>query len=140
MSESKPGPIRRFLVGIWNTVNFTRRLVFNLVFVVLLFAFSTTITWAYYGAKACSFLFKESKVALYGFKFFYLAMAVVGCTMPLASIVDIADGLLFIMAIPNLIGVYLLMPVVKRELKSYLARLKSGEIARTDGTAVIPAQ
>ena len=108
---------------------------YALAFVVLLFAFSTTITWAYYGAKACSFLFKESKVALYGFKFFYLAMAVVGCTMPLASIVDIADGLLFIMAIPNLIGVYLLMPVVKRELTSYLARVKSGEIARTDGTA-----
>ena len=40
MSESKPGPIRRFLVGLWNTVNFTRRLVFNLVFVVLLFATS----------------------------------------------------------------------------------------------------
>jgi len=108
---------------------------YALALIVLLFAFSTTITWAYYGAKACSFLFKESKVALYGFKFFYLAMAVVGCTMPLASIVDIADGLLFIMAIPNLIGVYLLMPVVKRELGSYLARLKSGEIARTDGAA-----
>jgi AGCS family alanine or glycine:cation symporter len=106
---------------------------YALVLIVLLFAFSTTITWAYYGAKAASFLFKESKVALYGFKFFYLGMAVVGCTMPLASIVGIADALLFIMAIPNLIGVYLLMPVVKRELKSYLARLKSGEIARTDG-------
>lgn len=39
MSESKPGPIRRFLVGIWNAVNFTRRLVFNLVFLVVLFAF-----------------------------------------------------------------------------------------------------
>ena len=103
-----------------------------LVFIVLLFAFSTTITWAYYGAKACSFLFRESKAALYGFKVFYLGMAVVGCTMPLASIVDVADGLLFIMAIPNLIGVYLLMPVVKRELNQYLARLKSGEIARTD--------
>jgi AGCS family alanine or glycine:cation symporter len=103
-----------------------------LVFIVLLFAFSTTITWAYYGAKACSFLFRESKVALYGFKVFYLGMAVVGCTMPLASIVDVADGLLFIMAIPNLIGVYLLMPVVKRELNQYLERLKSGEIARTD--------
>ncbi|GAB2500945.1 alanine/glycine:cation symporter family protein [Arenimonas alkanexedens] len=108
---------------------------YALAFVVLLFAFSTTITWAYYGAKAASFLFKESKVALYGFKFFYLAMAVVGCTMPLASIVDIADGLLFIMAIPNLIGVYMLMPVVKRELTSYLARVKSGEIPRTDGVA-----
>lgn len=101
-----------------------------LAFVVLLFAFSTTITWAYYGAKACSFLFKESKVALYGFKFFYLAMAVVGCTMPLGSIVDIADALLFIMAIPNLIGVYLLMPVVKKHLGDYLARLKSGEIRK----------
>lgn len=103
---------------------------YALAVVVLLFAFSTTITWAYYGAKACSFLFKESKVALYGFKFFYLAMAVVGCTMPLGSIVDIADALLFIMAIPNLIGVYLLMPVVKKHFDSYWARLKSGEIRK----------
>ncbi|MDZ3824573.1 MAG: alanine/glycine:cation symporter family protein [Pseudoxanthomonas sp.] len=95
---------------------------------VFLFAFSTMITWAYYGAKACSFLANESKVALYGFKFFYLAMAVVGCTMQLGSIVDIADALLFIMAIPNLIGVYLLMPVVKRELASYRARLAAGQI------------
>ncbi|PRH81435.1 alanine/glycine:cation symporter family protein [Arenimonas caeni] len=103
---------------------------YALAVVVLLFAFSTTITWAYYGAKACSFLFRESKVALYGFKVFYLSMAVVGCTMPLASIVDVADALLFIMAIPNLIGVYLLMPVVKKHLDSYWARLKSGEIRK----------
>jgi AGCS family alanine or glycine:cation symporter len=104
---------------------------YALSIVVFLFAFSTMITWAYYGAKACSFLANESKVALYGFKLFYLAMAVVGCSMQLSSIVDIADALLFIMAIPNLIGVYLLMPVVKRELASYRARLASGEIATT---------
>ena len=55
-------------------------------------------------------------------------VAVVGCTMQLGSIVDIADALLFIMAIPNLIGVYLLMPVVKRALVAYQAKLKSGEI------------
>ena len=99
-----------------------------LTFAVFLFAFSTIITWAYYGSKACSFLFRESKVALYGFKVVYLGMAVVGCTMQLGSIVDIADALLFIMAIPNLIGVYLLMPVVKRALVAYQAKLKSGEI------------
>lgn len=99
-----------------------------LTFAVFLFAFSTIITWAYYGAKACSYLFNESKVALYGFKFVYLTMAVVGCTMQLGSIVDIADALLFIMAIPNLIGVYLLMPVVKRKLAIYQSRLRSGEI------------
>lgn len=96
--------------------------------IVFLFAFSTTITWGYYGAKAASFLARESKAVLYGFKFFYLAMVVVGCTMQLGSIVDLADGLLFIMTIPNLIGVYLLMPVVKRETDRYWARLRSGEI------------
>lgn len=95
---------------------------------VFLFAFSTMITWAYYGAKAASFLANESKFVLYGFKVLFLAMAVVGCTMNLSSIVDIADALLFIMAIPNLIGVYLLMPVVKRHLASYRARLANGEI------------
>jgi len=99
-----------------------------LTVVVFLFAFSTMITWAYYGAKAASFLANESKVVLYGFKFFYLAMAVVGCTMNLSSIVDIADALLFIMAIPNLIGVYLLLPVLKRAVADYDRRLASGEI------------
>ncbi|MFN7784524.1 MAG: alanine/glycine:cation symporter family protein, partial [Lysobacterales bacterium] len=99
-----------------------------LTFAVFLFAFSTTITWGYYGAKAAAFLARESKGVLYGFKFFYLVAAVVGCTLQLSSLVDIADALLFIMAIPNLIGVYLLMPVVKRELNAYWARLKAGEL------------
>lgn len=97
-----------------------------LAFLVLLFAFSTTITWGYYGAKAASYLARESKAVLYGFKGFYLIMVVVGCTMQLSAIVDLADGLLFIMAIPNLIGMYLLAPVVKRELASYMERVRSG--------------
>jgi AGCS family alanine or glycine:cation symporter len=65
---------------------------------------------------------------LYGFKFFYLFMAVIGCTMNLSAIVDIADALLFIMAIPNLIGLYLLMPVVRREVNAYWAKLKAGQL------------
>jgi alanine or glycine:cation symporter, AGCS family len=97
-----------------------------LAFLVLLFAFSTTITWGYYGAKAASFLAAESKGVLYGFKFFYLGMVIVGCTMQLSSIVDLADGLLFIMAIPNLIGLYLLAPVVKREVAGYFERVRTG--------------
>jgi AGCS family alanine or glycine:cation symporter len=104
-----------------------------LTFVVLLFAFSTTITWGYYGAKAASFLANESKVVLYGFKIFYLVAVVIGCTMNLASIVNLADGLMFLMAIPNLIGVYLLLPVLKRKLADYRARLASGEIRPTRG-------
>ena len=65
------------------------------------------------------------------FKLAFLAMTVVGCSMQLGSIVGIADALLLLMSVPNLIGVYLLMPVVRRELESYLARLRSGEIRPT---------
>jgi AGCS family alanine or glycine:cation symporter len=97
-----------------------------LAVLVLMFAFSTTITWGYYGAKAASFLARESKGVLYGFKAFYLVMVVVGCTMQLTAIVDLADGLLFIMAIPNLIGMYLLAPMVKRELAAYMERVRTG--------------
>ncbi len=99
-----------------------------LAVVVFLFAFSTTITWGYYGAKAASFLARESKVVLYGFKVVYLAMVLVGCTMQVGSIVDIADALLFIMAIPNLIGVYLLTPIVRREVDRYWGQLQAGHL------------
>ena len=54
-------------------------------------------------------------------------LALTGWTS-LGSLIDFADSLLFLMAIPNLVGVYLLMPVVKRDLANYLARLRSGEI------------
>ncbi|MBK9495363.1 MAG: Amino-acid carrier protein AlsT [Alphaproteobacteria bacterium ADurb.BinA280] len=96
-----------------------------LTLAVLLFAYSTMVTWGYYGAKAASFLAGGSPIALYGFKLIYLLGIVVGCTMPLASVVDLADGLLFIMAIPNLIGVYLLLPVVRRELDTYWSALRA---------------
>lgn len=95
---------------------------------VFLFAYSTMITWGYYGTKAVGFLTGESTLAMNLFKAIFLLMTVVGCSMQLGSIVGIADSMLLLMSIPNLIGVYLLMPVVKRELNSYLARLKSGEI------------
>ena len=98
---------------------------------VFLFAYSTMITWGYYGTKAVGFLTGESVLAMNLFKAVFLAMTVVGCSMQLGSIVGIADAMLLLMSIPNLIGVYLLMPVVKRELNSYLARLQSGEIRPT---------
>jgi AGCS family alanine or glycine:cation symporter len=95
---------------------------------VFLFAFSTMLTWAYYGAKAATFITGENKAVLYGFKLFYLAMAVVACTMDLSQLINLSDGLIFLMAIPNLIGVYLLLPVVRREVDGYFAKLASGEI------------
>ena len=98
---------------------------------VFLFAYSTMITWGYYGEKAIGFLTGESRLAMNAFKGVFLLFTVVGCSMQLGSIVGIADAMLLLMSIPNLIGLYLLMPVVRRELDSYLARLRSGEIRPT---------
>lgn len=103
---------------------------------VFLFAYSTMITWGYYGTKAVGFLTGESVLAMNLFKAVFLVMTVVGCSMQLGSIVGIADAMLLLMSVPNLIGVYLLMPVVKRELDSYRARLKSGEIRSTRDRSV----
>ena len=51
--------------------------------------------------------------------------------MDLSQLINLSDGLIFLMAIPNLIGVYLLLPVVREEVDGYFAKLKSGEIRPT---------
>lgn len=95
---------------------------------VFLFAFSTMLTWAYYGAKALTFITGERRWIANAFILVYLAAAVVACTMDLSQLINLSDGLIFLMALPNLVGVYLLLPVVRRELETYLGKLASGEI------------
>ena len=64
-------------------------------------------------------------------KLFYLAMTIVGVTLDFSQLVDFADAIYFLMAVPNIIGLYLLAPVVRREMNSYFARLERGEIRAT---------
>lgn len=97
---------------------------------VVLFAFSTMISWSYYGLKAWTYLFGESTISELTFKLIFCLAVVVGSAMNLSAVIDFTDGTFFAMAIFNIVGLYLLAPVVKRELKSYMARLKSGEIKR----------
>lgn len=95
-----------------------------LTFVVFLFAYSTLITWFYYGLNAAKYLAGDSKIIDWGFKVLFLACVVLGSAVSLSTIIDLADGLYFAMAIPNLIGVYVLAPVVKKEFDKYLQALK----------------
>ncbi len=97
---------------------------------VFLFAFSTMVSWSYYGLKAATYLFGESRWVDISYKLFYLLLTVVGCTMQLAAVTDLADAMIFIMAVPNVIAIYLLAPLVKREMESYFRRLQAGEIPR----------
>jgi alanine or glycine:cation symporter, AGCS family len=85
----------------------------------LLFAFSTIIAWSYYGLTAFTYLVGDSKFAEVSFKLFFLAFVVIGASIQLSSVVDLSDALVFVVAIPNLIGLYLLAPVIKEEINRY---------------------
>lgn len=105
-----------------------------LTLAVLLFAFSTMISWSYYGLKAWTFLFGDNKFTDMTFKVLFLFFVVVGSSMQLGAVIDFSDAMIFAMAFPNLLGCYFLLPVVKRELNEYWDDYKSGRLIKT-GTA-----
>ena len=101
-----------------------------LALAVILFAFSTMISWSYYGLKAWTYLFGESKTQELVFKSIFCLFVVIGASASLGPVIDFSDAAIFAMAVVNIIGLYVLMPIVKRELNSYWSRLKSGEIKK----------
>ncbi|MBT2493241.1 alanine:cation symporter family protein [Streptomyces sp. ISL-96] len=102
---------------------------------VMLFAISTVLTWGYYGLKAWTYLFGRSKASELTYKVIYTLFAVAGSLLTLQTLIDMADAVLFMLAVINIIGLYLLAPVVKRELNSFLEFVrarKAGEISDAD--------
>lgn len=90
-----------------------------LVFVVVLFAYSTLLTWYYLGEKAFTFLFGEKDWLIFLFKIIFCAFVVVGAAAELKNVIRFTDAMILSMAIPNIIGLYFLAPEVKREVKKY---------------------
>jgi AGCS family alanine or glycine:cation symporter len=111
------------------TANFFKYL---LALAVVLFAFSTMISWSYYGLKSWTFLFGESRTAELIFKLMFCVFVVIGATIQFGAVIDFSDAAIFAMSIFNIIGLYFLMPVVKAELKSFISRIESGEIKSYD--------
>jgi len=99
---------------------------------VALFAFSTLITWSYYTMKAWTSLFGRSPFQERLFKAIYCTFTVIGTVLTLGSVLSFADAMLFVCAFVNLLACYLLLPVVKAELKDYRAKRKSGEISKVE--------
>lgn len=97
---------------------------------VILFAFSTMISWSYYGVKAWTYMFGEGKTTELIFKVIFCLLIVVGASASLGPVIDFSDAAIFAMAVVNIFALYFLMPIVKKELDSYLSRLKSGEIKK----------
>ena len=95
---------------------------------IVLFAYSTMLAWSYYGMKATRYLFRDSPTAENVFKVVFCCFTVVGAAASLGPVIDFSDAMIFAMSLPNIIGLYLLAGVVKRELTQYRAKLRSREI------------
>ncbi len=102
-----------------------------LTIAIFLFAFSTILTWSYYGVQAAQSLFGETKLVSNIFKFIFLLTVILGASIGLGAVIDFADMMFLTLAIPNLIGLYLMSGEVSKDLKQYMAKIKSGEIVKT---------
>jgi AGCS family alanine or glycine:cation symporter len=92
---------------------------------VFLFAYSTLLSWSYYGEQAVSYLFGEK--GLLPYKLVFCIAAIIGAVWSLGPIIAFSDIMLGLMVIPNLIAVLLLMPKLRIEVNRYFQRLKNGE-------------
>jgi AGCS family alanine or glycine:cation symporter len=95
-----------------------------LTIAVVLFAVSTMISWSYYGLQSWKFLFGKGKVADLTYKMLFLLFVVIGAAASMGSIWKFSDAMIFAMIFPNMVGLFFLFPVVKKQLKRYLDAIK----------------
>lgn len=98
-----------------------------LTLAVVLFAFSTMISWSYYGERCWESLFGGSAISVYTYKAIFIVAVFVGAIVPLGAVLDFSDMMILCMAFPNVLGLILLSPKVRRDLQAYWQRYKSGE-------------
>ena len=95
---------------------------------VMLFAYSTMISWSYYGERCWCYLFGDGTTRW--FQVLFLSFTFLGSIITAQNVLTFGDTMILGMAFPNLLGVFLLSGVVKRELDAYWVRYKSGEFER----------
>lgn len=94
---------------------------------VVLFAVSTMISWSYYGLQSWKFLFGRGKAADLAYKFLFLGFVVIGAAASMDSIWGFSDAMIFAMVFPNMVGLFFLFPIVKKELSRYLSAIKGSK-------------
>ncbi|MCB0783674.1 MAG: alanine:cation symporter family protein, partial [Flavobacteriales bacterium] len=91
-----------------------------LTIAVVLFAFSSMISWSYYGLQSWTYLFGRSARVMNTYKVLFCVFVVVGAAANLGSVLNFSDAMIFAMMVPNMIGLFILLPVVRRKLREYL--------------------
>jgi AGCS family alanine or glycine:cation symporter len=97
-----------------------------LTIAVVLFAFSTILAYGYYGQQALGYLTKNSKAADKAYQIFWILGVVVGASMSLESVIAFSDAIFFLMAFPNLLGIYFLARILRLEILRLRTRIDVG--------------
>ena len=87
---------------------------------VVLFAFSTMLSWSYYGLQSWKFLFGRSKSSDLTYKLLFLVFTILGASVTMEAVIKFSDAMILALVFPNMIGLFFLFRFVKRELNSYL--------------------
>ena len=93
---------------------------------VVVFAYSTMISWSYYGERATEYLFGMRGIMPY--RIVYVLAVVLGPILSLSAVLDFSDMALFSMAFPNILGMVLLSGLLHHRVKDYVKRLRTGEM------------
>jgi alanine or glycine:cation symporter, AGCS family len=93
---------------------------------VTLFAFSTIISWSYYGEQGVTFIWGEKSIPMY--RYVFIGFIFLGAILKLDIVLNVSDAVYGLLALPNMFACYMLLPKVKAILKEYQAKREAGEI------------
>jgi AGCS family alanine or glycine:cation symporter len=95
---------------------------------VTMFAFSTLISWSYYGEQGVTFIFGEKAITMY--RYIFCGFVFIGAITKLSIVLNLSDAVYGLLAIPNMIACFMLMPKVKEMITDYRRKLHAGEIKK----------
>jgi len=95
-----------------------------LMVALLLFGYSTVVSWSFYGLKSWTYLFGHSDLTQRSFKVLFCSVVAIGAVPNMLAVFDFIDSMIFLMAVPNILALYLLLPEVKADLAAYLEKFR----------------
>jgi AGCS family alanine or glycine:cation symporter len=95
-----------------------------LTIAIVLFAFSSMISWSYYGLQSWKYLFGKGKTADMTYKILFLLFVIIGAAATLDAVIKFSDAMILALVFPNMIGLLLLFPKVRDDMKKYLSAIK----------------
>lgn len=104
-----------------------------LTIAIVLFAFSTMISWSYYGLQSWKYLFGKGKIADLVYKILFLLFVVIGAAATLDAVIKFSDAMILALVFPNMIGLLFLFPKVRQEMKRYMSAISIKREAILDG-------